>query len=141
MSEGANNIPSASGHHAPSGLYVKSPNGLKLRDRKTQRLVRKMRAAMHWLEDADVPACRAWAQLEILADRAFAYLHALDIVNAKGETRRLVDDIRKLRLAQLAYARELGMTPAARMVIKATGTRAALDIVGALASDEAADGK
>ncbi|HUY39801.1 MAG TPA: hypothetical protein VNF29_05060 [Candidatus Binataceae bacterium] len=96
-----------------------------------------MRIAMPWLDDIDVPAARAWSQLEILADRAFAYLRALDIVNAKDEPRRLLDELRKLRLAQLGFARELGMTPAARMAIKATGQRAAFDITAALAGDDA----
>jgi hypothetical protein len=40
-----------------TGLYVLSASGLKLRDRKAQRLVRSMRVAMPWPEDSDVPAC------------------------------------------------------------------------------------
>jgi len=37
---------------------------------------------------------------------------------------------------QLAYERELGMTPAARVAIKANGTKAALDIAAALARND-----
>jgi len=92
-----------------------------------------MRIAMPWLEDCDVPACRAWAQLEILADTAFAVLRKLFIINKEGEPRRLLTDFRQLRQAQLAYERELGMTPAARMGIRANGTRAVFDLAAQLA--------
>jgi hypothetical protein len=92
-----------------------------------------MRAAMHWLEPSDLPTCRAWAELEFLAGQVYAVLRTLGVVNPKGEGRRLLDDYRKLRQTQAVYARELGMTPAARMAIKASGTRAALDLAGAMA--------
>ena len=48
--------------------------------------------------------------------------------------RRLLDDYRKLRQTQAVFARELGMTPAARIVIKASGTRAAFDLASAMSS-------
>jgi hypothetical protein len=114
--------------HARSGLYVRSTNGLKLRDRKVQRLVRKMLNVMDWLEPADEPACRAWAQLEILADSAFIILQTIGIIDRAGNPKRLLTDFRQLRQAQLAYERELGMTPQARMQLQANGTRAALDL-------------
>ena len=123
-------------HRAKTGLYVRSASGLKLRDRKVQRLVRAMRGAMPWIEESDVPACRAWAQLEILSDQAFAIVRTIGILNREGEPRRLLTDVRQLRQAQLAYARELGMTPAARMAIKANGTKAALDLMAAMAKAE-----
>lgn len=118
---------------AQTGLYVKSASGLKLRDRKVQKLVRVMRVAMPWLEEADIPACRAWAQLEILADIAYAMLQRLSIVSDKYEPRRLLTDYRQLRQTQLSYARDLGMTPAARMAIKASGTKATLDLPAQMA--------
>jgi hypothetical protein len=121
------------------GLYVRSENGLKLRDRKVQKLVRSMRIAMPWIEDSDLPACRAWAQLEILADTTFAVLRQIFIINKEGEPRRLLTDFRQLRQTQLAYERELGMTPAARATIQANGTRAALDLAAALANTEDAE--
>jgi len=55
------------------------------------------------------------------------------LLNAEGEPRRLLTDFRQLRQVQLSYERELGMTPAARMAIKASGTRAALDLVAMMA--------
>jgi hypothetical protein len=121
---------------AQTGLYVKSKNGLKLWDRKVSRLVRKMRAVMHWLEPSDFPTCRAWAELEILASEVYAALRTMGVINAEGDARRLLDDYRKLRQTQAVYARELGMTPAARMAIKATGTRAAIDLAAAMANGE-----
>lgn len=125
----------AVGQHVPTGLYVKSPNGLKLRDRRVQRLVRKMTVAMPWLEPTDIPACRAWAEFEVLAGQVYAALRAMGVVNAKGEGRRLLHDYRLLRQAQAIFARELGLTPAARMALKTSGHGAEIDITARLASD------
>jgi hypothetical protein len=123
--------------HAMTGIYVRSKNGIRLRDRKVQRLVRSMRIAMPWLEESDVPACRAWAQLEILADTAYTMLGRLSLVNQEDEPRRLLADYRQLRQAQLAFARELGMTPAARMNLRATNAHVALDVAAtALPSED-----
>jgi hypothetical protein len=121
---------------AATGVYVKSANGLRLRHRKVRRLVEKMKAVMAWLEPSDVPAARAWAELEILGAIIFAELITNGIGNADGEPRRLLTEFRQLRQVQLAYERELGMTPAARMAIKANGTKAALDIAAALARND-----
>jgi hypothetical protein len=77
--------------------------------------------------------------MEVLATQVFAVLRAGSVVNAKGEGKRLLDDYRKLRLAQAVYSRELGMTPAARMAIKASGTRAALDLASAMAQVDAVE--
>ena len=120
--------------HASSGLYIKAENGMKLRHRRIRRLVEKMRVTMIWLEPSDLPAARAWAELEILGANVFAELAANGVTNPQGEPRRLLTELRQLRQAQLAYARELGMTPAARMAIKANGTRAAVDLAAAMAS-------
>jgi len=120
--------------HAPTGLYIKAGDGLRLRNRRVRRLVEKMRTTMHWLEPSDLPAARAWAEIEILAANVFAELTANGVMNAEGEPRRLLTELRQLRQVQLAYGQELGMTPAARMAIKANGTRAAIDLVAAMAS-------
>ena len=63
----------------------------------------------------------------------FAALTKLGLLNGKAEARQLVDQHRRIKLAQLAYARELGLSPASRMAIKATGTRAAFDLPGSMA--------
>jgi hypothetical protein len=123
-------------HRASTGLYVRAQPGLKLRDKKVERLARKMRGVMPWLEPSDMPAARAWAELEYLAGQVYAALRGFGVLNREGEARRLLDDYRKLRQTQAVLARELGMTPAARMTIKANGTRAALDLAAAMATAE-----
>jgi hypothetical protein len=114
-----------------SGLYVKHRNGLKIRDEKTRRLVRRMRNVMPWLEESDIPSCRAWAQLEILADQAFSVLRAMGLVNGQGEPRRLLTDYRQIRTAQLGFGNALGMTPAARQALKTSRDGAAFDLAAA----------
>jgi hypothetical protein len=52
-----------------------------------------------------------------------------------GEARRLLDDYRKLHQTQAVFARELGITPAARMTIKASSKDSAFDIAAAIAID------
>jgi len=128
----------AAGEHLSSGLYVRAAPGLRLRDKKVERLVRKMRLAMPWLEPCDLPACRAWAEMEYLCGQVYAVLASSGVFTPSGEehpkitTRRLLDDYRKLRQTQAVFARELGMTPAALMAIKASGTRAAFDLASAM---------
>jgi hypothetical protein len=97
-----------------SGLYVRSENGRRVRDRKVRRLTQKMRHCMSWLAPSDDPACRAWAELEILASTVFADLVSNGHTTAAGDPRRLLSEYRGLRGLQLAYEKELGMTPAAR---------------------------
>jgi hypothetical protein len=70
-----------------TGLYVKAFKGLRLRDKKTERLARRVRRTLYWLEPSDYPAVRVWAEIEVLATQVFAVLRAGSVVNAKG-TRR-----------------------------------------------------
>jgi len=128
--------------HGRTGLYVKSASGMRVRHRKVRRLVERMRAEMPWLEASDLPACRAWAEFEILGAHAFSELLGAGLLNAEGELRRLLSDFRQLRQVQLTYAKELGMTPAARIAIRATGTRATLDLITEIerAGAEVSDG-
>lgn len=121
---------------ARTGLYVKASPGLRLRDRKVTRLVRKMRAALPALQDCDMPACRAWAQFEYLAEQVYAILRTGAVVNAKGEGKRLLDDYRKLRQAQLLFARELGLTPAARRAIRMGKNDEPIDIAALMAAKD-----
>jgi hypothetical protein len=124
---------------ASTGLYVKAAPGLRLRDRKVTRLAVKVRAIMPWLEAVDGPTVRVWCELEYLSGQVYAALRSYGAVNPNGEARRLLDDYRKLRLAQAVFARELGMTPAARMAIKASGKRAPFDLPGAMAVGDVED--
>lgn len=55
---------------------------------------------------------------------------------ARVKGRRLLDDYRKLRATQIVLSRELGMTPEARMAIKASSANAAVDLVSLTAQTE-----
>lgn len=83
---------------------------------------------MDWLQPSDMPALRAWCELEVLCGQVYAMLRAAGVLDQHGEGRRLLDDYRQLRQAQLNFANALGMTPAARMSISANSTTAALDL-------------
>jgi len=115
------------------GLYARSPGALEVRGRKVARLMRRLRVVAPWIEPSDESTARAYCELEIMGAQIFAALSKMDdavVRTSKDgkdlEVRKLVDSHRTMKLAQLAYARELGLTPAARMAIKATGTHAAL---------------
>ena len=125
------NLP-ASG--VPRRFYLRERNGIQRRDQKVRRLTTRVKAALPWLEPGDTPAVRAWSELELLASAAFAELRDEGMLTLDGNPKALLDTFRKLRLAQLQFERELGMTPAARMSIKANGTRAALDLAAQLAT-------
>ena len=51
-----------------------------------------MRDVMPWIEQADIPAARASAEMEYLADQVYAVLRAMHPVKPEGEARRLLDD-------------------------------------------------
>jgi hypothetical protein len=116
-----------------TGLYVKASRGLVLRDKKVTRLTRRMRNIVPWLEDSDAPACRRWAELEVLIGQAYAALRTRGLFDAEGNLRRLAEDYRKLVMAQAVWSRELGLTPASKVAIKANSTSAALDLAGRFA--------
>lgn len=113
---------------ARTGLYSKSQSALRVRSERVRRVVAAMERQCPWLTPADRPAMRGWAELEVLSASVFAHLLILGVINGQGEPRRLLGEHRQLKLAQLAYERELGLTPAARQALKAAGTNAALDI-------------
>jgi hypothetical protein len=110
------------------GYYSRSPSALEIRARKVSRLMRKLRVIAPWIEPSDEPVAKAYCELEIISASIFAALTKLGPLNGKADARQLVDVHRKLRLTALAYARELGLSPASRMAIKANGTRSAFDL-------------
>ena len=139
MSDRETVITNPSRPYVRSGLYAKSAPIMKVRARKVRRLVLQMRKAMPWIEDSDLPACRGWADLELLSASVGHCLAQLGPITDNGEPRRLLTEFRHLKLAQLAYERELGMTPAARMAIKANATSAAVDLAAQLATATGAE--
>jgi phage terminase small subunit len=103
------------------GLYVALKKGIAVRDRRVYRLLGKMRALSPWLSESDGPACRAWAEMEILATVAYGRLRDEGLTTLSGEPRKLLAEYRAIRSAQLAIARELGLTPAARRQLAGSG--------------------
>jgi hypothetical protein len=124
---------------ASTGLYVRGSSGLQLRDQRVRKLVSRMRVAMHWIEDSDLPVCRQWAEIEVLASRVYAELRDRGVVNAEGEPRRLLSEFRQLRQTQLAFERELGMTPSSRQALRATGARTPIDLAAQLVRTDEED--
>ena len=98
------------------GLYVRAPTGLKLRSRRVRRLAAKVWLTLPWLQPSDEPAVRAWCELELVTARLFA-----DVLE-KAEP-GTTDLYRRVKTLQLAYERELGMTPASRAELGLTTTR------------------
>src|SRR5207253_9689866 len=70
-------------------------------------------SALPWLKPSDLPAARAWCEIEVLGRLVFHELRVNGIVTGQGEPRRLLSEYRQLRATQLGYARELAMTPTA----------------------------
>jgi hypothetical protein len=76
--------------------------------------------------------CRAWAELEVLSTSVYTDLWERGLINSTGEARKLLNDYRTLRQTQLGFARELGMTPAARIAMQANSRNMDVDIEAAL---------
>jgi hypothetical protein len=91
------------------------------RDQRVRRILRSARAVMPWLGDVDVPALRAWAELEVLSRQAYDKLRERGIVADDGTPYALVDVYQRLRKAQLSFERELAMTPKSRSDIQSGG--------------------
>jgi hypothetical protein len=113
---------------AQTTLYVKAQPGLKLRDKKTERLARRVRQAMPWIQPSDAVAVRAFCELEVLAEQVYAVLRFGGVVNREGDARRLLNDYRKLRATQAVWVNAIGATPAARAALKTAETGAVLDL-------------
>lgn len=126
------------------GLYRSAKSGHPVKDWQIRRMIKKLRSLCPWIELSDAPILRRWCELEVLCSRAYAALRESGPTNADGEGRRLLNDYRMLVLAQNIIGRELGLSPAARMALKASGTNAALDLVAEFArtdEGEKIDGK
>jgi hypothetical protein len=95
--------------------------------------------ALPHLTPADKPAVRGWCELEVIGSRLFAAINdggAVREANGDIFARRVVDDFRKLKLAQLSYATQLGLTPVARASVRASSKgESDFDLVRAMAAD------
>lgn len=97
-----------------------------------QRIVTKMRALCPWIEGPDLPLLRRWCELELHASYVHAALRKFGILDRRGEARRLLDEHRKLSLAQLAIGAELGLNPRARAQMQLASRNLPVDIDTAL---------
>jgi phage terminase small subunit len=118
-----------------SGLYVRAARGLQFRDERVRRMLRKLRAAAPRLEPSDLMIARRFCEIEVSISQVYAAMRTQGVLTPDGEARSLVDIHRRLAQTQAMLARELGLSPAARLAIKASGTKAALDLVAAMATD------
>ena len=101
------------------GIYATTGNSLKLRHRRVKRLVDKAYMECPWLQRSDLPTVRSWAETVVLKAVCFAVLqqsnvYRVDLVSGDVMGKRLLLDWSRLSSLELAYAKELGFTPAAR---------------------------
>jgi hypothetical protein len=106
-----------------TSLYATTDTALRLRNRRVRSLARRVRERLPWIDESDEPTVRVWAELEILGASVFNELMSRGVVNDEGESRRLLDDYRRLRQTQLPYTRELGMSPRARAELSVDSSR------------------
>jgi hypothetical protein len=97
-------------------LYIR---GIE-RDPLVQLFVEKIQDVMPEIaDDRFYVTLYAWCELEIVALRSYAALKDGVTNDQTGDSRRLVNDWRQLRSTQLAFSRELGLTPASLASIRA----------------------
>jgi hypothetical protein len=111
-----------------TGLYAKSTKALRLRDNVIRWHMRKLRELCPWLLRSDSYLVRRFCELEFLASRAYQALRVSELTNKDGQSKRLLDDYRKLVQVQASLAMQLGLSPAARRMIKEDPTNPAIDI-------------
>jgi len=124
-----------------TGVYARSPKATRLRDNQVRFYVRKLRSQCPWLQKQDSFLVIQFCRLQLLSDRVYSALRESELINGKGESKRLLQDFRRLALGCAQIAAQLGLSPASRMAIKASSTNAALDLVGQFAADEARERK
>jgi hypothetical protein len=115
------------------GFYARSQSALEIRGRKVARLMRRLRVVAPWLEPSDESTARAYCELEFVGAHILAAVAKMGgpimpPTEGLGPRRAKAGGRASDKLAQLAYARALGLTPAARMMIEgpdAYGVRSA----------------
>jgi hypothetical protein len=95
------------------GLFIRTQTSLARRNWRIKHLVRQARRVMPWLEPADQPTVRAWAELEIIGAGIFKCLMEQGIVDPQTKQPRdnLLNHLRMYRSAQLAYREPAGHEP------------------------------
>src|SRR5579863_6661860 len=85
------------------GLWVQSRTALDRRECATRSLIMRARKLMHWITDADMPALRSWAELEIVASQLWINLQDEGPFLPNREPRRVLTEYRQMKLCQLAF--------------------------------------
>jgi len=105
-----------------------------------------MQKLMPWIEPSDMPAVRSWAELELIGACIFDEIMKRGLFTQArkgkpgGAVSQLIGELRNTRNAQLRFGVQLGMTPLARQMLRASGD-APDDLVAAFARDEARERK
>ncbi|MGC2221831.1 MAG: hypothetical protein WA624_05420 [Methylocella sp.] len=113
-------------------LPAKKKSPFEVRRRRIGHIMRRLRVIAPWLEHSDLATARAYCELEVIGAELFSKIVERGV--EKGdEVRAIVDAHGRVRQRQLAYARQLGLTVAARKALRASG-KPAFDIIDAIAS-------
>ena len=84
------------------GFWVKSRTALARREVAVRAQVLKARKVMTWLTDADIPALRSWAELEVISSQLFINLQDEGLFRKDGEPNAAcITEYRQMKMAQL----------------------------------------
>lgn len=108
-------------------LYSRGAKGVRIRDERVRRLSRRIMTGFAWLTPADRDLIRAYCQVQILADEAFAKVRVDGLVRPSGQPHPLLGEFRNLIKVQADLAGRLGLSPRDRAIMKSNSTTAALE--------------
>ena len=117
-----------------SSVPAKRVSPFEVRRRRIGHIIRRLRVVAPWLELSDLATSRAWCELEVIGAELFAKILERGVENG-DEVRAIVDAHGRVRQRQLAYARQLGLTVAARKALRASG-KPAFDIIAEIAKGD-----
>ncbi len=103
--------------------------------------MRDVKLAAPWLEIADLPLIKRFAELQVIIGRLYFEIHLNGAFDNKRQPRFVLDTYRRMILAQAAIARELGLSPLARkqLSLAAQGDDLAAAMAKRVGNDNAAD--
>jgi hypothetical protein len=98
------------------GRYVKAPGGLRLRNRRVRKVKARLRQTLSWVQQSDDAALTGWCECHLITGALFPKALAGDAA--------AIDLWRRTKALQLAYEKELGLTPASRAELGLTTAQA-----------------
>ena len=104
--------------NAKTTLYARSKKTIRRRDLQCRYYMNRLIATAPWIERQDAMLLRRFVQLEMLGDRVYSALRDGEIVTGRGESKRLLQDFRRLVATQASLAAQLGLSPVARRALK-----------------------